>query len=130
MRIGELAKRVGCDTATIRYYERERILPEPGRTRSGYRRYGEDHAVGLGFVLRCRSLGLSLDEIRQLQRLQAQPELACSDVDRLLERHIAAVRERLAALKELELKLLELRRCCGEKTRVADCGILSALRTR
>ncbi|WP_213989911.1 Cd(II)/Pb(II)-responsive transcriptional regulator [Sodalis sp. dw_96] len=127
MLIGELAKRTGCDTATIRFYERERLLPKPARTDGGYRTYSMEHDARLRFVLRCRSLGMRLDEIRQLQDLQTHPDRACSDIDLLLERHITAVRERINALAELEIKLHELRRCCGQKTSVGECGILLAL---
>lgn len=127
MLIGELAKRMGCDTPTIRFYEREQLLPKPGRTDAGYRIYSSEHVARLQFILRCRSLGMRLDDIRQLQDVQTHPDRACSDIDLLLERHIDAVRERITALADLEIKLLELRRCCGQKTSVGECGILSAL---
>ncbi|XBS68735.1 Cd(II)/Pb(II)-responsive transcriptional regulator [Acerihabitans sp. KWT182] len=127
MLIGELAKRTGCDTATIRFYERERLLPAPGRSEAGYRLYSQEHDTRLRFILRCRQLGMRLHEIRQLQELQTHPNRACDDIDALLERHIALVRQRITALNELEIKLHELRGCCRQKTKVGECGILTAL---
>ena len=60
MRIGELAKRSDCPVETIRYYERERLLPKPRRTSGNYRLYGAEHVARLAFVRRCRST-ISID---------------------------------------------------------------------
>ena len=63
MRIGQLAQSVGVDTQTIRFYERQGLLPPPGRQENGYRVYTEKHVERLAFIRRCRILDLSLAEI-------------------------------------------------------------------
>ena len=68
MKIGELAKLTDCPVETIRYYEKENLLPPPARTDGNYRIYGEAHAQGLSFIRHCRSLDMTLDEIRVLLR--------------------------------------------------------------
>ncbi len=73
MRIGQLARSVGVDTQTIRFYEREGLLPPPDRQDNGYRIYTERHVERLAFIRRCRILELSLAEIHELQRYQARP---------------------------------------------------------
>ena len=70
MRIGELSRHSGCDVETIRYYEREGLLDAPQREDNGYRRYGDGHLVQLNFVRHCRSLGMSLADVRRLRDFQ------------------------------------------------------------
>lgn len=64
MKIGDLSKRTQTQVETIRYYEHEGLLPEPERTESNYRIYGEVHAERLAFIRHCRSLDMTLDETR------------------------------------------------------------------
>ena len=68
MKIGELAAASDTVVETIRYYEREGLLPEPARTESNYRTYGDVHLARLQFIRYCRGLDMSLDEIRVLLR--------------------------------------------------------------
>ena len=125
MKIGELAQRAGCDVQTVRFYEREGLLPAPDRESSGYRHYNEDHAAQLRFIRHCRSLNIPLPEVRQLLGFAARPTESCGEVDRLLDRHIALVRERLGALRMLEKQLVSLRQTCdGEPSQ--PCAILRA----
>ena len=66
--IGELARRTQCQPETIRYYEREALIPEATRTAGNYRVYGGAHVERLAFIRNCRALDMTLDEIRQLLR--------------------------------------------------------------
>lgn len=66
IKIGELAKRTGCEVVTIRYYEKEGLLPEPARSDGNFRLYGAAHVERLRFIRHCRSLDMSLSEIRTL----------------------------------------------------------------
>lgn len=84
MKIGELALMAGCSVPTIRFYEAEGLLQAPSRTANNYRDYGDQHADRLAFVMRCRSLDMSHDEIRVLLQLQDDPERSCDDVNTLL----------------------------------------------
>lgn len=125
MKIGDLALQAGCDAQTIRYYEREGLLPSPQRAPSGYRRYARGHLERLNFIRHCRSLDLPLAQVRQLLELAAQPGRACAEADALLDRHIAQVRRRLQELQALERQLVALRRQCDGDT-AHGCAILQA----
>ncbi len=127
MKIGELAKAASTPTETIRYYEREGLLPGAGRTDSNYRVYGEAHANRLNFIRHCRSLDMTLDEIRALLRFKDQPEGDCSGVNDLLDEHIGHVARRIKELRALQIELKALRDQCGASTSSAACGILNEL---
>ena len=99
MRIGELAKQSGCDTETIRFYEREGLLSSPLRETNGYRNYTESHLVQLNFIRHCRSLGIGLPDVRILRSFQASPELACDGINELIEQQIEVRRGILAVAR-------------------------------
>lgn len=127
MRIGELAKKAGCGADTVRYYEREGLLPPPGRSEGNYRLYDAGHLARLAFIRNCRALEMSLGEIRTLLGVKDGDGADCSGVTALLDAHIGHVDERIARLAALREQLAGLReRCCGV-TPVADCGILQGL---
>jgi Cu(I)-responsive transcriptional regulator len=124
--IGALAKATGTKAETIRWYEREGILPAPGRTGGNYRSYGPEHLERLGFVRRCRDLGFSLGEVRELLALADQPERDCGEVDRLTAAHLAAVERKIADLQRLAGELRRISDRCSGGT-VAACRIIEAL---
>jgi Cd(II)/Pb(II)-responsive transcriptional regulator len=125
MKIGELAARAGCDAQTVRYYEREGLLEEPLREASGYRRYDDRHLARLNFIRHCRALDIPLGEVRRLLDFAAEPALSCSQVDRLLDGHIALVQERIRTLETLQQQLLALRQSCDGDSSHA-CAILES----
>lgn len=125
MKIGELARATGTPPETIRYYEKEGLLAEPARTGSNYREYGDAHAARLSFIRHCRSLDMTLDEIRALLRFKDDPVGNCEAVNELLDEHIGHVAERIRELKRLQAELLELRAQCDAAG--AACGILETL---
>lgn len=127
MKIGELASRGGCLVETIRYYEREGLLPAPGRSAGNYREYGEEHLARLQFIRRCRSFDMSLEEIRTLLHLRDAPAENCHDADEILDRHIIQVAERIGQLKQLKQQLEQLRGTCRSPKTAGDCGILRRL---
>ena len=109
MKIGDLSKLTQTSVETIRYYEREGLLPEPSRTDGNYRIYGEAHAERLAFIRHCRGLDMTLDEIRQLLRFKDDPASDCGDVNALLDAHIGHVADRIRELRALEKQLKSLR---------------------
>jgi Cd(II)/Pb(II)-responsive transcriptional regulator len=127
MKIGELAAATGCDVQTVRYYEREGLLAEPHRTASNYRSYGPGHVERLLFIRRCRSLDMTLDEIRALLRFVDAPEENCGEVNRVIDEHLRHVESRLAELEALQQRLRALRRQCRKVQAAAHCGILNEL---
>ncbi len=127
MLIGELARHTGCDTGTIRYYEREGLLQKPYRAPSGYRKYTEAHLAQLNFVRHCRSLGMTLAEIRVLQGFQANPQAPCAEINELINRQIARIQQQIEGLQALGKQLAALRTCCNADLIASECGILKAL---
>lgn len=78
--IGELSKRTGVNIETIRYYERNGVLPKPPRTEGGHRAYDSAFVKRLSFIARARQLGFSLEEIRSLLSLVDGSGFTCADV--------------------------------------------------
>lgn len=125
MKIGELAHATGTPVETIRYYEREGLLPEAARTQANYRVYEQAHARRLAFIRHCRCLDMALDEIRVLLRYKDAPAADCGPVNELVDAHIGHVAKRIEELTALQAELQELRgRCAGAG---AACGILDGL---
>ncbi|MES2251275.1 MAG: Cd(II)/Pb(II)-responsive transcriptional regulator [Pseudomonadota bacterium] len=129
MKIGDLAKATNTPVETIRYYEREQLLPAPARTDGNYRIYDDEHTQRLGFIRRCRSLDMTLDEIRSLLKFRDAPQEDCGEVNQLLDDHIGHVASRIAELKTLEKQLKALRLQCGGPESASACGILQELDT-
>ena len=127
MKIGELSAASGTTIESIRFYEREGLIAEPGRTDGNYRVYGDEHVQRLVFIRRCRSLDMALDEIRVLLAFKDAPSANCGDVNTVLDEHIGHVTSRVQELRVLERQLRELRSQCHSIESGADCGILKQL---
>lgn len=127
MRIGELAYRTAIPVETIRYYEKEGLLPEPARSDGNYRLYGSEHLKQLQFIRHCRNLDMSLDEVRVLLRLRHSPTEDCGDANALLDEHLGHVTRRIKELRGLERELKALRAQCASVSDSAHCGILTEL---
>ena len=127
MKIGELARKAGTSVETIRFYEKESLLPEIARTESNYRTYNEKHVERLLFIRHCRSLDMTLHEIRQLLRLKDAPRASCDDVNAILDQHIGHIEERLQNLHKLQGQLKTLRHFCDQASVGTHCGILGEL---
>lgn len=127
MKIGELAKITEVPVETIRFYEQEQLLMTPARTPANYRVYGPAHVERLQFIRQCRSLDITLDEIRSLLRLQDAPDENCVQVDMLLDKQIGKVACQIERLLALQRQLTSLRGLCVNEQAVKDCRILHKL---
>lgn len=127
MKIGYLASKTGTSVETIRFYEREGLLPAPDRTAGNYRIYDVHHVERLSFIRHCRSLYMAMDEIKLLLRLKDAPAQSCGEVNRVLDEHIAHVDQRISELKSLQTQLTALRAQCADMSDAAHCGILKGL---
>ena len=129
MRIGEVATLTETPVDTIRYYERQGLLPAPARTASNYRSYSTAQVERLHFIRRCRGLDMSLAEIRSLLVFCDQPQRHCHDVNTVLDEHIRDVDQRIEELNRLARELKQLRAVCRAPGEAEHCRILTTLRS-
>nr|WP_294865930.1 Cd(II)/Pb(II)-responsive transcriptional regulator [uncultured Pseudogulbenkiania sp.] len=128
MKIGELAKQAGCPVETVRYYEREGLLPAAVRDQANnYRRYDHGHVERLTFIRRCRALDMTHGEIRALLQARVEPDASCESINELIDAHLQHVQARMAELQALERQLIDLRGQCLAARATRDCGILREL---
>ena len=127
MKIGELAQVAQCTVETVRYYEKEGLLPAPARTAGNFRVYGPEHLERLRFIRNCRALDMSQEEIHTLLRLADQPAEGCGAINAVFDQHIVHVDERIRELVHLKEQLGSLRQRCSSEQAVDACGILQGL---
>lgn len=129
MRIGELAKRTGFSTKTIRYYESRGLLAEPERTGSGYRLYPQSDVERLEFIQKAKRLGFTLEEIRDVLVLSQTQQAPCVHVLALIDEKLSKLDEVLSDLRAFQRELARLRKESAEQIErlPADarvCGII------
>lgn len=103
-RIGELASRLGLTERTIRYYEELGLLDSVKRLEGGTRVYTEDDVRRLRFIQKLKTLGLSLQEMLELERLyrgQRSNRAVLPRLVELLDAHLGQISERVNELHEL-----------------------------
>ncbi|TDQ44477.1 Cd(II)/Pb(II)-responsive transcriptional regulator [Tepidicella xavieri] len=127
MQIKELAQRAGVAPETIRFYEKEGLLPAPARRANGYRAYDDAHLDRLVFIRRCRSLDMPLPVIARLIAFMNDPADTCHHVDDILAEQLAQVRARIRSMRALERQLLDLQRQCDGPIDGGACGVLREL---
>src|SRR5688572_25511650 len=125
--IGDMAKATGTKVVTIRYYEQIGLLPVAARTGGNYRAYGYEHLRVLQFIRRCRDLGFTLDQVRDLLRMSSQQNQDCSEVDRITAQHLNDIEQKIADLTRLAGELRRLSACCQGNGLIANCRIIEAL---
>ncbi len=102
--IGEISEKTGLSPRTVRYWEELGLLPGVRRRAGGRRVYGRDELERLRFILRLKNMGLSLDEIRDLNAvhgIEGSTRAMLRRLDELLERHLDDVDARLGELMSL-----------------------------
>ncbi len=105
MQIGDLAKQASVNVQTIRFYERRKLLPEPARTASGYRQYGPGELNRLKFIRQAKTLGFTLDEIRDIIRSRGRGACPCTDVIAMAEAHLDDVSKQIDTLLKFKEEL-------------------------
>lgn len=125
--IGQVAAAAGVGVETVRFYERERLLAEPERTRAGYRQYPTDTVRRILFIQRAKELGFSLKEICELLSLRVDPGTSCADVKAKAEAKLASIDEKLKALQRMRRTLTTLAAACSGVGSMDACPILESL---
>lgn len=126
---GKLAKAVGINTETLRYYERRGLLPEPPRRDSGYRVYPPESIERLRFIKSAQELGFTLEEIDQLLSLRVDETATAGDVRRQAQEKVAQIDAKIATLQQMRDALAHLVHQCHGEGPTAECPILDALST-
>ncbi len=123
--IGQASEQSGVHIETIRYYEREGIIPPPGRAANGRRLFTPEDIARLRFIQRCRGLGFAIADIRALMSLNAHADAPCGEIGAIGRAQLDKLRARMVEMAKLEAALAELVAQCGEG-RVA-CPMLDQL---
>lgn len=127
MNIGQLSRRTGVPIDTVRYYEKQALLPAPVRSASGYRHYEDGDVLRLTFIRRAKTLGFTLEEIRDLLALSQAHDGDMSAIRAAAASKLADVEHRLAELTRVRDGLRTLVDACPGHGALGQCPILSAL---
>lgn len=125
--IGTVARDAGVGIDTIRYYEREGLLPPPQRRASGYRDYDPGVIERLRFIRRAKDLGFTLEEIRELLVLSTDRERGVKNVKQRAEARLSQVEQRIRELQRVKRGLQKLIDACPGHGPLDHCPILRAL---
>ena len=109
MKIGQLAEVLGCTVESIRFYEKQGMLPLVERGENNFRHYGTEHLERLSFIRYCRSLDMSLEEIKLLLKLEQSSQSPTEEVNALLDKHIKEIAKRIHDLDHLRMSLIKLK---------------------
>ncbi|MBO6718323.1 MAG: helix-turn-helix domain-containing protein [Rhizobiaceae bacterium] len=123
--IGEVSKRSGVNIETIRYYEREGIVPGPDRLANGRRTYDDKGLAALRFVKKCRDLGFTMHDAKALLSLATDSGMNCGQVRPIAEAHLAIVVRKMEELARLRDALTRMVAECGDPA--SECPILNVL---
>lgn len=125
IQIGDLARRTGISVDAIRFYEKEGLLEEPARTKSGYRVYEPQALADVEFIQKAQQLGFSLAEINELLTIQRHPRESCEQVSNLIAQKLSVVRGKVKELQliesDLSAALEQCRRASRKSTKNPDC---------
>lgn len=128
--IGKVASMSGVGIETVRFYEREGLIPKPPRRDLGYRQYPPATIERIRFVKRAQDLGFTLAEIKELLNLSVGPKTTCADVKRKAVEKIEEVDAKISDLKRIRKALNRLTDQCRGKGPASECPILENLESR
>ncbi len=124
---GELAKQSGVNRETIRYYERNGLLPTPDRTEANYCLFAPKNVQRVRFIKRAQAVGFSLGEIKLLLDLKYNEDATCGSVRGVVGSKIAEIDEKINALVAMRDILVSLNEDCpGGDRPVSECPILES----
>ena len=125
---GEVAEKADVNPETLRYYEREGLIPKPPRSSGGFRLYDEHYVDRLRFIKRAQDLGFTLAEIKGLLGLRVDDGATCRDVQAQAEEKLDDVKEKIRDLQRIRDALTRLAAACeGDGGPTSDCPILDAM---
>jgi Cu(I)-responsive transcriptional regulator len=126
MNIGTASRESGVSVKMMRHYESIGLLPKAARTEGNYRLYGPNDVHILRFIRRARSLGFSMDEIRELLGLWQSKSRSSVAVKKIARRHVDELKAKIAELEAMVSTLEHLMHHCHGDHR-PECPILDDL---
>jgi DNA-binding transcriptional MerR regulator len=106
MQISDLAEQLGITTRTIRLYEKKRLVNPPKRTEGRVRYYEKEDITRFKFVLKLKTLGLTLEEMTELADLydkeQKAPDKIMPRLLELLDSHLNSIKQKVSTLQSLD----------------------------
>jgi MerR family transcriptional regulator, copper efflux regulator len=123
----KLARESGVHLETIRFYEKQKLLPKAPRTKAGYRIFTPETVQRVRFVKRAQALGFTLKEIRELLSLRVSTGTTCATMQRRAEAKAADIDEKIRHLKKMKKALEQLTETCKGRGPTTECPILEAL---
>lgn len=127
MTSGVLARRAGVNKETIRYYEREGLLPTPSRTDGGYRTFSDEDLKRLVFIKNAQKFGFGLQEVRELLAIADGELIDRAEVRAIAQAKIAQVDEQIVRLTRLRHAMQNLIHRCARHTELTGCPIIETL---
>lgn len=103
-----MGKKADLSPKTIRYYEEVGLLPDPGRTASGYRDYAEAAVERLEFIRAAQAVGFALGEIREILSFSDRGEAPCMYVTGLMEQRVRTLSQHIRGLERMRMELERL----------------------
>lgn len=122
----QVAKNLGIDIETVRFYEKEKMISSPKRSEKGYRVYSEEHVIELKFIQHCRSLGIGLKEIKALKDIQGQ-SVDCAEAKNIIDKNINLIDLKMKELRSLKSQLQLLSEACHFEGSAKDCEMIKTL---
>lgn len=133
LHIGEVARQLGLNPQTIYFWERIGLIAPPQRTESGYRLFSQEDVDRLAFITRAKSLGLTLEEIREILALKNRHSLTCQALYERLLKKLEQIDQNIRHLQALRQELLPLlNRCRQNRDRselTQECVVLEEATT-
>ncbi|MFD2176938.1 Zn(2+)-responsive transcriptional regulator [Veronia pacifica] len=130
LQIGQLAKKAGVSTDTLRFYEKTGLLKPDARSESGYRLYGDEALSRVHFIIEGKALGLTLEDIQELLDIRLEPsQHSCAEVKGITQKKLDQIDSKIAELTRIRLALKKINdACCGhDNDSATHCSILEAL---
>lgn len=125
--ISKVAKEIGINIETVRFYERKGLIEQPSKPLEGYRHYPIETVNRIRFIKRSQELGFTLSEIEGLLSLNDSP---CIQVQELAQKKLIAIQKKQADLLLLEQALLEHLGQCQSNKDNTYCPIIDALQPK
>jgi len=127
LKSGTVAKEARINVETLRFYEKNGMLPKPRRDANGYRIYLQDDVSKLKFIKKCKALGFTLKEIKELLFLKKNKKESAIIIKDRVENKISEIQEKIISLKKLEESLQTLSGLCIDDCSIGECPILDVM---